>query len=365
MGVLPFDGNEFEGSVGVLRDITERKERERKLKREQQRCTMLFEALPNPVLHSRTEHSKPIVQMVNQAFTDTFGYDTEAVAGDPIQEYIVPDDRADAAERHNQEVLTSGDVRTEVQRETTDGVRTFRLNVSTRQTENGDHERYAVYTDITERKRREQELERQNQRLDEFTSIVSHDLRNPLTVAENYLELAQEGSESDHVAQAADAIDRSQVLIEDLLTLAREGDMVDSVETMSLRELAEHSWQTVETEQATLDVEMSCVINADPDRLQQLFENLYGNAIEHGGDDVTVSVGEIDDGFYVADTGSGIPEADRGVIFESGYSTNADGTGFGLRIVEQIVEAHGWEISVTDSDQGGARFEITGVEPAE
>jgi signal transduction histidine kinase len=52
-------------------------------------------------------------------------------------------------------------------------------------------------------------------------------------------------------------------------------------------------------------------------------------------------------------------------VFEAGYSTNEDGTGFGLRIVEQVANAHGWEVAITESEQGGARFEITGVEFAD
>jgi len=64
---------------------------------------------------------------------------------------------------------------------------------------------------------------------------------------------------------------------------------------------------------------------------------------------VTVSVGGLQDGFYVADDGVGIPESERRDVFEAGYSTAVDGTGFGLR----IVDVHGWRIQVTDSDDGG------------
>ena len=102
---------------------------------------------------------------------------------------------------------------------------------------------------------------------------------------------------------------------------------------------------------------------ADERRLQRLFENLYRNAVEHGGEDVTVTVGDIDgEGFFVADDGPGIPPDERDRVFQSGYSGDEDGTGFGLAIVERIVEAHGWAIHVTESDTGGARFEITGLE---
>jgi signal transduction histidine kinase len=80
---------------------------------------------------------------------------------------------------------------------------------------------------------------------------------------------------------------------------------------------------------------------------------------------VTVSVGTTDDGFYVADTGPGVPESAREWIFEAGHSTAEAGTGFGLRTVEQIADAHGWEVGVTESERGGARFEFTGVEFAD
>ena len=70
------------------------------------------------------------------------------------------------------------------------------------------------------------------------------------------------------------------------------------------------------------------------------------------------------DGFYVEDDGPGIPEGERERVFEDGYSTVEGGTGFGLNIVREIARAHGWEVRVTESAAGGARFEISGVESA-
>jgi signal transduction histidine kinase len=131
---------------------------------------------------------------------------------------------------------------------------------------------------------------------------------------------------------------------------------------VELPAVAEGCWNSVATDQATLEVEQLPVITADRSQVKQLFENLYRNAVEHGGTDVTVSVGAMDDGFYVADTGPGIPESEREAVFEAGYSTNQEGTGFGLRIVEEVADAHGWEVAVTESTQGGARFEMTGAE---
>jgi signal transduction histidine kinase len=114
------------------------------------------------------------------------------------------------------------------------------------------------------------------------------------------------------------------------------------------------------------DDELASVeIKADDDRLRQLLENLLRNAIEHGGRDVTVTVGTLDNGMYIEDTGPGIPEEQREDVFAAGYSSGENGTGFGLSIVKQIVNAHGWNVTVTESADGGARFEITGVEFSE
>lgn len=134
---------------------------------------------------------------------------------------------------------------------------------------------------------------------------------------------------------------------------------------MSISALADHCWEMVPEERATLTVETDRTVSADRSRLRQLLGNLFANTAEHGGRDVTVRVGSLTDGFYVADDGVGIPEEEREDIFEPGYSTTADGTGFGLRIVKKIADAHGWDIKVTGSDNGGARFEITEVDIVE
>jgi signal transduction histidine kinase len=204
---------------------------------------------------------------------------------------------------------------------------------------------------------------RERDRLEEFASLVSHDLRNPLSIATGHLESAQEDYESDHLEIATEALTRMEQLIEDLLTLARQGEAVGSRDAIHLPSLVEGCWATVETGDATLTVATDRTVLADESRLKQVFENLFRNAIEHGGGDVRITVGDLVDesGFFVADDGDGIPEGDRETVFQAGYSSTTEGTGFGLKIVQDIVEAHGWEIRVTDSTEGGARFEIAEV----
>jgi len=207
-------------------------------------------------------------------------------------------------------------------------------------------------------------LQEQNEQLEQFASIVSHDLRSPLSIAQGRLELAREECDSAHLDDVSRAQERMKNLINDLLTLAREGDAVGEFNSIPLGEFVETCWQTVGTADATLAIEIERTIRADRSRLQQLLENLMRNAVEHGGENVTVTVGALDDGFYVEDDGPGIPEDVLDAVFDVGYSTSDTGTGFGLSIVKTIADAHGWQVEVTDGSAGGARFEITGVESA-
>ena len=221
---------------------------------------------------------------------------------------------------------------------------------------------YMTGTDIHDLKRRESELERERDRLEEFASIVSHDLRNPLTVAQGRIELAMEESESEHLESAANAIDRSLELVDDVLSLARAGKHVREFEPVELPSLVQSCMDNVETRDATLNTHVQSSIQANRSRLSQLFENLIRNAVDHGGKNLSITVGDIDEGFYFEDNGDGIPEAEREHVFEAGYTLNPEGTGFGLSIVKEVAEAHGWDVSLTESAQGGARFEITGVD---
>jgi two-component system OmpR family sensor kinase len=108
--------------------------------------------------------------------------------------------------------------------------------------------------------------------------------------------------------------------------------------------MAQDCWQTVATDHAILDIQTNQTVQADASQLHHLFENLFRNAVEHADEHVIVTIRTVEDGeragFYVADDGPGIPPAERDKIFDIGYTTAPDGTGFGLHIVEQIADAH-------------------------
>jgi len=384
------------GSAGAALD---RSVRETDLQTERDRLAALFENIPDPTVRVRYTGGEPIVEAVNPAFEETFGHDEAELEGHSLDDVIVPPDRREAASEYNERIRGGEGFHGEVRRLTVDGLRDFILHVVPYRRErvvDGANAvvGYAIYTDITDQKEHERELERQNERLDEFASVVSHDLRNPLNVAEGRLELARETGDPEHFDAVERSHGRMRRLIEGLLELARQGRQLGETAPVSLADAAEVAWGTVDGDGADLGIEGSPpTVLADRDRLSQLFENLFSNAVEHssaspdsqarqdavehgstgpgsrtpGDGTPTVTVGPLPDGdgFFVADDGPGIPPEERDHVFESGYTTDEDGTGFGLAIVRSIVEAHGWSVSLTESEAGGARFEFAGVERAD
>lgn len=208
----------------------------------------------------------------------------------------------------------------------------------------------------------EEQPQQESERLAEFAQTVGHDIRNPLNVAKGKLILAREECNSEHLPAIERALDRIETLSDDLLAVSPENKHEYSTESVSLEQTVEECWKIVETESATLSNEVDHTVEADRSRLKRLLENLIRNAVEHGGQNVVVMTGNLDDGFYFEDDGPGIPEAARDHVFQSGYSTASNGTGLGLSVVEQIVDAHDWTIRATEGGFGGTRFEITDVE---
>lgn len=232
-----------------------------------------------------------------------------------------------------------------------------------------------VIRDITDQKRREHELTRQNERLDQFTNVVAHDLRNPLNVLSIRFDLVREDLTGTHAAAIDRNLERMEAMIDDLLTMARVGQTVEETEPIRFVSVAREAWDHVNTVGADFDLRVSedVTIQADRDRLLHVFENLFRNATDHNDSPLTIRVDILDTsenlpngtsqiGFFIEDDGDGISEDKWDDVFEHGYTTNDNGTGFGLSIVGDIVKAHGWNIRVAEETSGGARFEITGVE---
>ncbi|NHN66127.1 PAS domain S-box protein [Haloarcula sp. JP-Z28] len=210
-------------------------------------------------------------------------------------------------------------------------------------------------------------LQRQNDRLEEFADVVAHELRNPMTGAVGFLEIARKTNEPQHFERVEQSLERMEELIDELLMIARGDRQAVNIRTLSLQPIVEEAWSYTDAPKATLSADDPLgEIQADDTRLLQLFGNLFRNSVEHGGDDVTVEVGPLADeeGFYVADDGPGFSDKQRTEIEALGDTDEMSGIGIGLMSVVDVVEAHGWDLSVPATDQG-ARIEIRTGERSE
>ncbi|ELZ39053.1 HTR-like protein [Halorubrum saccharovorum DSM 1137] len=349
------DDGEVDLFVGFQDDVTDRKRYEQQLRSNSARLEALFEHSPDMFAVHDIDGE---IRDVNQRLCDELGYTEAELLGRNVWD-IDPTADPDRASSFWDTLPPNTPHRFEGELERKDGstfpieVHLIRLNLD------GEDRFVAMDRDISDQKRRERDLVQQNERLDRFTSVVSHDLRNPLRVAEGRLELLREDCDSDHVDDIDHALDRMDTLIEDLLTLAQTGAEAMTLQSIQLSDLVETSWGALSTADATVTVETDRTVEADRDQLQQLLTNLFRNAVEHGGPAVTVTVGDTADGFYVADDGVGFPESAGESVFDAGYTTADDGSGFGLSIVEEVASRHDWTVTAANGARGGARFDIS------
>ena len=339
----------------VLRDVTERNRKRAALERSERKFRNTFETTNDALVLADDEGN---YLNVNPAAADLYERSQAELLGRNVAEFAPDEYEVEAAwERF----LEEGELEGEFPLVLPDGEERILHFSATKDVVPGRH--LSALRDITERVEHERELERTNDRLEQFASIVSHDLRNPLQVVKSRLSLLTREVDSDHLAPIEENVDRMVDLIDDLLTIAREGQPVDSPADVDLGVAVTSAWATIDAPEATLETAAfdGCVVRADESRLAQLLENLFRNAVDHAGESVTITVGRLEDGFYVADDGPGIPPDEREMIFDLGYSTAEVGTGLGLSIVREVAQAHGWDVRATESDAGGARFEVTGL----
>lgn len=348
----------------IVQDVTPRKERQREL----ERYETILEASGDAVY---TLDADGCMTFVNEAFCELVGYCEEELLGEYVS--IVLDEE----DIERSEVVIRNLLRTDRDRQTLelDLIQADDIRVACEThiallpfDEEGEFRgTTGIHRDITERKHRERELQQKNQQLEDFASIVSHDLRNPLNVAAGRVELAMAECDSEYLDGVIDAHERMEELIEDLLYLAREGETIQDLEPVDLRDIAENCWKNVATDSAKFSVESDRTLLADRGRLQQLLENLLRNAVEHGGKDVTVTIDLLtgEEGFYIEDDGPGMNASDLEKSDQASHYVVEQSTGLGLSIVEEIARAHDWEVGFTDSTSRGARIEFTGVDIVE
>ncbi|WP_267163315.1 sensor histidine kinase [Halovenus salina] len=333
---------------------------EHRAKVESERYATVLRALNYPIYVVDDEGT---FEYVNDAFVEMVGYDRGEILGSPPGLIKTEEGVERANETLRRIVSSSGPDRKQFRVDIhTKGGDTIpcRDHMATLPFDDEFRGSVGILQDISQQEQRREQLATQNERLEEIISFVSHDLRTPLAQARAGVDLAHDSGGDEDFERVESALDRIEDMISELRTLARTGIVVDCTTTVDIGAIATRAWETFSTPGDTLEYE-AFEIEGDPERIKPLVENLLRNAIEHTADGVTVTVEPCEDGFYVADDGEGISEEKREQVFEPGYTTARDGSGFGLAIVRRVSQAHGWELTVTESEAGGARFEFRNV----
>jgi len=314
----------------------------------------LFSQLSDPAVAVFVSDGEPRVQAVNRAFTDTFEREQESIHGEPLRAVLTDSVGADRIPSEFERAFRSADQPTFIVRACTDAERTFRCTAvrRTHSAEPADrpHEvaGWLILADITDAYETIGQLRDERETLHAVIRHVTHDVRNPLEVATIHLEAARETGEEIHFERVSGALARIEQLASEVLPLPVSDSTADTHESVALEEAARRAWDTVNTQTATLSVDDDLpMVQANDAQLQTLFENLFRNAVEHGGTDVDVCAGRTAGGFYVADDGAGLPPDSGDEIFEPGQSAHDQGRGYGLALVTSVVEQHGWTVRAT------------------
>ncbi|MFU1780630.1 PAS domain S-box protein [Haloarcula japonica] len=353
------DADQFRGTVGVVRDLTELKQARAELEDERDRFSYLFNTLPDAVIETETVAGESVVRSVNPAFSDVFGYGKDMAVDSPLSDLLRPPDTTHDELPRFDDKQTNGDpFQTELRLMTETGFRDF-LFRGVPYSRDGDSVRgFGIYTDITDQRERERRLKLLNR-------VLRHNLRNDLTVVLGMADALEERiGDEDRLA----ILHRLQRKAEEMASLSeRARDMERSVRR------DQYGTDPVDVHAAVSDIVSSyrdehagrietdlpdASVAAGDGRLHRILSELLENSLEHAGDDPSVRIDVQADprtvSITVADDGPGIPQHELDVVTGDEPITQLHhGTGLGLWLVVWVTETYGGTVDFGSSSDGG------------
>ncbi|MDQ2657847.1 MAG: PAS domain-containing sensor histidine kinase [Bacteroidota bacterium] len=371
---LPFSYNGNAAVQVIFRDVTEKKQTEAKVRRNEKLFAQLFQNVPMAVV-MLDENGK--VAQINHGFEQMFGYEKGELRGKNLNDFIVPEDlRSEGIDLNN--LITSNRVVSieSIRRHKSGNLINVILCGVPVILDNEVIGIYGVYVDITDRKKVEEELKVRNAELDNFVYKVSHDLRAPLSSVLGLVHLSKLQGNTDNPLEYIELIgEKIQALdnfISDVLSHSKNLKMEMSIGNVELQAIIEQTFTDLSYLKGTRETKRSIKIEgidfySDYWRVSEIFRNLVSNAIKYRRTDavdseivIKINVDHLCADITFADNGIGIKDTSLKRIFEMFYraTDQSDGSGIGLYIVKNAVEKLGGQIKVASKPGEGTRFHI-------
>ncbi len=363
-----WEAGEERAYVAVLREEREKKLMERALRESEKRYRELFENMGEGVAVVDEEEN---ILFANPAGHRIFGVEKGDLVGRNLKEFT---DEENFALLQEQTLIRRSGRRSVYELQIVDAAgqrKVLRVTATPRFDREGNYRgAFGVFTDITERKYREEELEA-------FASTVAHDLSGSLTIVEGFSlaaeRAAEEGdreTEMESLLNIREAVGRMQRMVDSLLQYAKAGRPEGEAKCVYLKEVAAEVGRELKPLLQSHDVELRIESPGheawvDPVRLRQVLYNLISNAAAHMGE---VQCREVVVGsrkrrgnlvVYVRDNGVGIPAEMQDKVFEPFQRGEGGGSGLGLAIVKRAVESWGGRVWLDSAPGKGTTFFFT------
>jgi len=358
----------------IFRDVTERKQTEAHIRKNEALLAQLFINVPMAVV-LLNEFGK--VEQVNKGFEEMFGYTLAELRGRSINDFIVPDELTHEGVDLNNLIASHRVVSIETIRRHRNGtivnVILYGMPVML---DNQTIGIYGVYVDITQRKRVEEELKVRNTELDNFVYKVSHDLRAPLSSILGLVNLAKLPGNTDNPMDYIDIIgskvEHLDHFIGDVLSHSKNLKIDLTVAKVDFNQIIDQTFNDLNYLEGAKGISRMIKVDgiefySDPWRIAEILRNLISNAIKYRKLDqvaseigVKISVDHLRAEIAFSDNGIGIDEKNLARVFEMFYraTEQSDGSGIGLYIVKNAVDKLGGQISVASRLGQGTRFNI-------
>jgi PAS domain S-box-containing protein len=358
--ILDSDGEVIQ-MIEYSLDITEIKNVLRALEDSESRFREMYENLPMSY-HSLDEEGH--ILEVNEQWLHTLNFTKEEVIGKHIGDFMTSRSRELLGPRFCAFKQDGMIYNLEFEMTRKDGsILIARFNGRIAYDENGNFKQtHCIFQDVTDLKIAEEIMKTKNTELSDLAHVMSHDLGNKMKTIHGLIKRYRVNQKEEVLERIDKLAEQATRLLKASARLADSGLVIEKKEMIDLSKLVSKIAETTIPDTVQYSQSDLPTVQGSPEKIGQIFQNLFENAIEHGNPELIEVVSEESKWgtvIFVRNDGNQIPLDTQDDIFKRGFSTKQNGTGLGLAIVRKLVEAHGWAIDLYNGSDRQTTFRIS------